>query len=271
MPVVGAGDVLVRVKATGICGTDLHIESWNEWAQKTLRPPVTVGHEFSGEVVEIGSGVADVAVGDLVSGEGHLVCGRCRNCRAGRRHLCIHTRVIGVHLDGAFAEYVVLPSGNAWVHREPDRSRGRCDLRPVRQCSAHRTGVSDARRGRPGHRRGTDRHHGGNGQQARRRTACGDHRSQRRAAGTGEQAWRDASGEHRPRERLPDAQRELGMREGFDVGLEMSGSSAALRDMITQMTHGGRIAVLGLPSAEISVDVADHRAEDADHQGHLRP
>ena len=119
VPAVGAGDVLVKVKATGICGTDLHIESWDEWAQKTLQPPVTVGHEFSGEVVQIGSGVTDVAIGDLVSGEGHLVCGRCRNCRAGRRHLCIHTRVIGVHLAGAFAEYVALPSGNAWVHREP--------------------------------------------------------------------------------------------------------------------------------------------------------
>ena len=119
VPAVGAGDVLVEVKASGICGTDLHIESWDEWAQKTLQPPVTVGHEFSGEVVQIGSSVTDVAVGDLVSGEGHLVCGRCRNCRAGRRHLCIHTRVIGVHLAGAFAEYVALPSGNAWVHREP--------------------------------------------------------------------------------------------------------------------------------------------------------
>ena len=119
VPVVEAGDVLVKVNATGICGTDLHIESWDEWARKTLQPPVTVGHEFAGEVVEIGSGVSDVAVGDLVSGEGHLVCGRCRNCRAGRRHLCIHTRGIGVHRDGAFAEYVAFPSGNAWVHRDP--------------------------------------------------------------------------------------------------------------------------------------------------------
>ena len=135
-PAVGAGDVLVKVKATGICGTDLHIESWDEWAQKTLELPVTVGHEFSGEVVQIGSGVTDVAVGDLVSGEGHLVCGRCRNCRAGRRHLCIHTRAIGVHLDGAFAEYVALPSGNVWVHRDPiDPGSRRSSTRSVMPCT----------------------------------------------------------------------------------------------------------------------------------------
>ena len=119
VPAVGPGDVLVKVKATGICGTDLHIEAWDAWAQKSVQAPLTVGHEFAGEVVEVGSTVTDVAVGDHVSGEGHLVCGRCRNCRAGRRHLCINTRGIGVQMDGAFAEYVTIPSGNAWVHRDP--------------------------------------------------------------------------------------------------------------------------------------------------------
>ena len=114
----GAGRRFGEGQGHGICGTDLHIDSWDEWAQRTLQPPVTVGHEFSGEVVQIGASVTDVAVGDLVSGE-TPVCGRCRNCRAGRRHLCIHTRAIGVHLDGAFAEYLALPSGNAWVHRDP--------------------------------------------------------------------------------------------------------------------------------------------------------
>src|SRR5215203_3082033 len=118
IPGVGLGDVLVKVKATGICGTDLHIDGWDPWARRTLHPPLTVGHEFSGEVVDVGSAVTDVAVGDLISGEGHLVCGRCRNCRAERRHLCIDTRGIGVHLDGAFAEYVTLPATNVWVHRE---------------------------------------------------------------------------------------------------------------------------------------------------------
>jgi threonine 3-dehydrogenase len=255
VPVVGAGDVLVKVKATGICGTDLHIESWDEWAQKALRPPVTVGHEFSGEVVEIGSGVTDVAVGDLVSGEGHLVCGRCRNCRAGRRHLCIHTRAIGVNLDGAFAEYVALPSGNAWVHREPIDPEVAAIFDPfgnavhtalafpmlgedVLVTGAGPIGIMAAM---------VSKHAGA------RHVVITDHSDERLALASKLGVTRAVNID---RENVADAQRELGMREGFDVGLEMSGSSAALRDMITQMTHGGRIAVLGLPSAEISVDVA---------------
>ena len=133
-----AGGCAGRGRATGICGTDLHIEAWDAWAAKTVAPPLMVGHEFAGEVVEVGSSVTDVHVGDMVSGEGHLVCGRCRNCRAGRRHLCIHTRGIGVHLDGAFAEYVALPSSNVWVHRHPVELGRGGDLRPVRQRGAHR-------------------------------------------------------------------------------------------------------------------------------------
>jgi threonine 3-dehydrogenase len=255
VPDVEAGDVLVRVTATGICGTDLHIESWNEWAQKTLQPPVTVGHEFAGEVVEIGSGVTDVAVGDLVSGEGHLVCGRCRNCRAGRCHLCIHTRGIGVHRDGAFAEYVALPSGNAWVHRDPIDSGVAAIFDPfgnavhtalafpmlgedVLVTGAGPIGIMAAM---------VSKHAGA------RHVVITDHSDKRLGLATKLGVTRAVNID---RESVSDAQQELGMREGFDVGLEMSGSSAALRDMITQMTHGGRIAVLGLPSAEISVDVA---------------
>ena len=255
VPAVGVGDVLVKVKTTGICGTDLHIESWDEWAQKTLEPPVTVGHEFGGEVIEIGSGVTDVAVGDLVSGEGHLVCGRCRNCRAGRRHLCIHTRTIGVHVDGAFAEYVGLPASNAWVHREPIDPEVAAIFDPfgnavhtalafpmlgedVLVTGAGPIGIMAAM---------VSKHAGA------RHVVITDRSEERLTLASKLGVSRAVNID---RENLADAQRELDMHEGFDIGLEMSGSPAALRDMITQMTHGGRIAVLGLPSAEISVDVA---------------
>ncbi|HKC29492.1 MAG TPA: alcohol dehydrogenase catalytic domain-containing protein, partial [Jatrophihabitans sp.] len=122
-PKAGPDDVTVRVLRTGICGTDLHIEAWDHWAQTAIDAPLVPGHEFCGEVVAVGGAVRDVAVGDLVSGEGHVVCGTCRNCRAGRRHLCIRTSSIGVNRDGAFAEYVVLPESNVWVHHtmlDPD-------------------------------------------------------------------------------------------------------------------------------------------------------
>jgi threonine 3-dehydrogenase len=253
MPVVGPGDVLVKVKAAGICGTDLHIEAWNQWAAKTIRPPLTIGHEFSGTVVEVGSGVTDVAVGDLVSGEGHLVCGRCRNCRAGRRHLCINTRGIGVQLDGAFAEYVVLPSTNAWVHRDPIDPEVAAIFDPFG--NAVHTALTFPMLGEDVLVTGA----GPIGIMAAMVS---------RRAGARHVVITDLSDERLAlaaklgvtlavnitRASLADAQRELGMREGFDVGLEMSGSPAALRDMIGQMTHGGRIAMLGLPAAEISID-----------------
>ncbi|HJV15003.1 MAG TPA: L-threonine 3-dehydrogenase [Propionibacteriaceae bacterium] len=255
VPSVGAGDVLVKVIATGICGTDLHIESWDEWAQKTLKPPVTVGHEFCGEVVEIGSGVTDVAVGDLVSGEGHLVCGRCRNCRAGRRHVCIHTRTIGVHVDGAFAEYVALPSSNAWVHRHPIDPEVAAIFDPFG--NAVHTALAFPMLGEDVLVTGAGpigimaamvcKHAGA------RHVVITDRSDERLTLASKLGVSRAVNID---RENLADAQHELDMHEGFDIGLEMSGSPAALRDMITQMTHGGRIAVLGLPSAEISVDVA---------------
>ena len=255
VPAVEAGDVLVKVNATGICGTDLHIESWDEWARRTLQPPVTVGHEFAGEVVEIGSGVSDVAVGDLVSGEGHLVCGRCRNCRAGRRHLCIHTRGIGVHRDGAFAEYVAFPSANAWVHRDPIDPAVAAIFDPFG--NAVHTALAFPMLGEDVLVTGAgpigilaaivSKHAGA------RHVVITDRSDERLTLARQLGVTRAVNID---RELVSDAQHELGMREGFDVGLEMSGSSDALRDMITQMTHGGRIAVLGLPSAEISVDVA---------------
>ena len=252
-PTVGPSDVLVKVAATGLCGTDLHIESWDGWAQQTVTAPLVVGHEFCGEVVEIGASVTDVSVGDFVSGEGHLVCGRCRNCRAGRRHLCINTIGIGVQRDGAFAEYVTIPSGNAWVHRDPVPVDVAAIFDPfgnavhtaltfpclgedvlitgagpigilaamvVREAGARHVVITDL---------------------SDERLALAEKLGVTRAVNVGTSS-------------LAEAQRELGMREGFDVGLEMSGSPAALRDMTDQMTHGGRIAMLGLPSSEISLD-----------------
>jgi threonine 3-dehydrogenase len=255
MPAVGPGDVLVKVKAAGICGTDLHIEAWDSWAAKTIRPPLTIGHEFSGTVVEVGSGVIDVAVGDLVSGEGHLVCGRCRNCRAGRRHLCIHTRGIGVQVEGAFAEYAVLPSTNAWVHRDPISPDVAAIFDPFG--NAVHTALAFPMLGE-------DVLVTGAGPIGIMAAMVSKHAGARYVVITDLSDERLALAEklgvtraiNVTRTTLGEAQHDLGMREGFDVGLEMSGSPAALRDMIKQMTHGGRIAMLGLPSAEITIDLS---------------
>lgn len=254
-PIVGPSDVLVRVRATGVCGTDLHIQSWDAWAQQAVRPPLVVGHEFAGDVIEIGSSVTDVSVGDLVSGEGHLVCGRCRNCRAGRRHLCINTRGLGVQVDGAFAEYVSLPSGNVWVHREPVPVDVAAIFDPFG--NAVHTALSFPMLGEDvlvtgagpiGIMAAMVSHHAG-----ARYVVITDRSPERLALAEqlGVTLAVDIT-----RSRAAEAQRRLGMREGFDVGLEMSGSPAALQDMIANMTHGGRIAVLGLPSQPISIDMA---------------
>ncbi len=255
VPEVGPGDVLVKVSATGICGTDLHIEAWDAWAQKSVQPPRVVGHEFSGVVAEVGSTVTEVAVGDHVSGEGHVVCGRCRNCRAGRRHLCINTRALGVHLDGAFAEYVVLPAGNAWVHREPVPSDVAAIFDPFG--NAVHTALSFPMLGE-------DVLVTGAGPIGIMAAMVSKHAGARHVVITDVSPERLALAERLGvtmavdinRGTVAEAQRALGMCEGFDVGLEMSGQPAALQDMIAQMTHGGRIAMLGLPTEEISVDFA---------------
>ena len=255
IPEVGLGDVLVRVKVTGICGTDLHIEAWDPWSRKTVHPPLILGHEFSGEVVEIGSAVTDVAVGDLVSGEGHLVCGRCRSCRAGRRHLCINTRGIGVQLDGAFADYVVLPATNAWVHRELISTEVAAIFDPFG--NAVHTALTFPMLGEDVLVTGAgpigilaamvSKYAGA------RHVVITDVNDDRLAlAGSlGATLAVNIS-----RSTVAEAQQALGMQEGFDVGLEMSGNPEALREMISQMTHGGRIAMLGLPSAEVTIDFA---------------
>jgi threonine 3-dehydrogenase len=254
-PEAGVGEVKIRVRRTGICGTDLHIEAWDEWAAGAVNAPLIVGHEFGGEVVSLGPGVHDVKVGDQVSGEGHIVCGTCRNCRAGRRHLCIRTRGIGVDRDGAFADYVVLPESNVWVHQPPIDLDLAAIFDPFG--NAVHTALSFPVVGEDVLITGAGpiglmaaavcRHVGA-------RFIVITDVSQPRldlAKGMGVDLAVDVS-----RHRVAEAQRDLGMREGFDVGLEMSGHPAALPEMLANMNHGGRIAMLGLPSAPIEIDWA---------------
>ncbi|MFI8962882.1 L-threonine 3-dehydrogenase [Streptomyces sp. NPDC053493] len=254
-PETGHGDVLIKVKRTGICGTDLHIRSWDGWAQKSIATPLTLGHEFVGEVVETGRDVTDVTVGDLVSGEGHLVCGKCRNCLAGRRHLCRATVGLGVGRDGAFAEYVVLPAANVWVHRVPVDLDVAAIFDPFG--NAVHTALSFPLVGE-------DVLVTGAGPIGIMAAAVAKHAGARNVVIT------DVSEERLELARktgvslalnvaertIADGQRTLGLKEGFDVGLEMSGNPRAMRDMVANMTNGGKIAMLGLPSEDFSVDWA---------------
>ena len=254
-PEAGPGEVKIRVLRTGICGTDLHIEAWDAWAQSTITAPLIPGHEFFGEVVAIGDGVRDVKVGDPVSGEGHIVCGTCRNCRAGRRQMCIRTVSVGVQRDGAFAEYVVIPESNVWVHQggiDPDLG---AIFDPFG--NATHTALSFPLVGE-------DVLITGSGPIGLMAAAVARHVGARYIVATDisptrlELAGRmsvDVAVDIRTSS-IADAQRELGMREGFDIGLEMSGHPTALPDMIENMNHGGRIAMLGLPSQPIGVDWA---------------
>jgi threonine 3-dehydrogenase len=253
VPKVGINDVLIQVLRTGICGTDVHIYKWNAWAQETIRVPMAIGHEFVGRIVEVGSNVNDFFAGDLVSGEGHVTCGRCRNCLAGRRHLCASTQGVGVNRPGAFAEYISLPMSNIWRHHEgvpldvaaifdPFGNAVHTALsfpvlgEDVLITGAGPIGMMAA---------GVVRHAGA------RYTVITDvnpHRLElaRKMGVTRAVNVRET--------KLKDLQKELGMTEGFDVGLEMSGNGSALRDMIANMSHGAKIAMLGLPSDEMSMD-----------------
>ncbi|AOP47314.1 L-threonine 3-dehydrogenase [Streptomyces lydicus] len=254
-PSVGPGDVLIKVLRTGICGTDLHIRAWDGWAQQAVRTPLTLGHEFVGEVVETGRDVTEVKAGDLVSGEGHLVCGKCRNCLAGRRHLCRATVGLGVGRDGAFAEYVALPAANVWVHRVPVDLDIAAIFDPFG--NAVHTALSFPLVGE-------DVLITGAGPIGIMAAAVARHAGARNVVIT------DVSEDRLDLARkvgvslalnvadatIADGQRELGLREGFDIGLEMSGRPEAMRDMIANMTNGGRIAMLGLPAQEFPVDWA---------------
>ncbi len=253
-PAIGINDVLIRVRKTGICGTDLHIESWDAWAAKAIVPPLVVGHEFVGEVVEVGANVVDFQPGDIVSGEGHVTCGRCRHCMAGRRHLCAHTVGLGVGRDGAFAEYVALPMTNVWHHWPGIDEDVAAIFDPFG--NAVHTALAFPVLGEDVLITGAGpiglmatavvRHAGA------RFVVVSEPNPVRRsiAARMGATAVVD------PRERdLADVQRELGMVEGFDVALEMSGSPAAIRSAVDSMAHGGSIAILGIPTEDIALDV----------------
>jgi threonine 3-dehydrogenase len=253
-PGIGINDVLIRVRKTGICGTDLHIESWDAWAAKTIDPPLVAGHEFVGEIVEVGSNVADFHPGDVVSGEGHVTCGRCRHCMAGRRHLCAHTVGLGVGRDGAFAEYVALPMTNIW-HHWPGVDEDVAAIFDPFGNAVHTALAFPVL--------GEDVLVTGAGPIGLMATAVARHAGARfivvsepnpvrraLAARMGATAVVD------PRERsLADVMAELGMVEGFDVALEMSGNGSALRGAVDSMAHGGSIAILGIPTEDISLDV----------------
>jgi len=254
VPAIGINDVLIRVHKTGICGTDLHIEGWDPWAAATIKPPLVVGHEFVGEIVEVGANVAGFGPGDLVSGEGHVVCGRCRHCLAGRRHLCAHSIGLGVGRDGAFAEYVTLPMTNVWHHWPGIDEEVAAIFDPLG--NAVHTALAFPVLGE-------DVLVSGAGPIGLMATAIARHAGARHVVVSEPNAYRrDLAGRMGaslvvdPRERsLPDAFAELGMVEGFDVALEMSGNPAALRNAIDAMAHGGGVAILGIPTQEISLDV----------------
>ncbi len=253
VPDIGINDVLIRVLRTSICGTDVHIYSWDEWAQKTIPVPMVIGHEFVGEVVKTGSNVADFFPGDVVSAEGHVVCGRCRNCLAGRRHLCARTMGVGVNRPGAFAEFISVPMTNVWHHRptipldiasifDPFGNAVHTALSfPVLGEDVLITGA-----GPIGMMAAAVVRHAG-----ARFVVITDVNPRRlelakRFGVTRAVDVRSA--------KLADVQKELGMQEGFDVGLEMSGSESAFRDMLANMAHGGRIAVLGIPPRQMCID-----------------
>jgi len=252
-PVAGGDEVVIRVLRTGICGTDLHIQRWDDWAASAVTAPLIPGHEFYGEVVEVGPLVHDIAVGDRVSGEGHIVCGMCRNCRAGRRQMCIRTIGLGVQRDGAYAEYLTLPATNVWVHHADVTPELGAIFDPLG--NAVHTALAFPLVGE-------DVLVTGCGPIGLMAIAIARHVGARFIAATdvsaprlqlaremGADAVVDVS-----REQIANAQRALGMREGFDIGFEMSGAPSALPAMIDNMNHGGRIAMLGLPTGPFSVD-----------------
>jgi threonine 3-dehydrogenase len=253
VPQTGINDVLIRVDRTGICGTDLHIYNWDAWARQTIPVPMVVGHEFVGEVVEVGANVTDFFPGEVVSAEGHVVCGRCRNCLAGRRHLCKDTKGIGVNRPGAFAEYISVPMTNVWHHKknidrdvaaifDPFGNAVHTALsfpvlgEDVLVTGAGPIGIMAA---------AVARHAGARSVVI---TDVNPYRLDlaRRMGTTVALDVREGS--------LRQVQEQLGMVEGFDVGLEMSGNPAAFRDMIDNMCHGGKIAMLGIPSGPMAID-----------------
>jgi threonine 3-dehydrogenase len=252
-PAIGINDVLIRVRYTGICGTDVHIYQWDTWAQKTIPVPMAIGHEFVGEIVEVGSNVNDFYPGDIVSGEGHVVCGRCRNCLAGRRHLCARTLGVGVNRPGAFAEFISLPMTNIWRHDPKINQEVAAIFDPFG--NAVHTALSFPVLGEDVLITGA----GPIGimaipvvrQAGARHIVITDMNPFRLDLARKVGATLAVNPTETP---IREVQKQLGMLEGFDVGLEMSGSAEALRDMIANMSHGGKIAMLGIPGQEMRMD-----------------
>jgi threonine 3-dehydrogenase len=252
-PKPGPGEVLIRVLRTGICGTDLHIDAWNEWAQHTIKPPLVVGHEFVGEVVELGEDVTSVYPGEIVGAEGHITCGKCRNCLAGRRALCANSVGIGVHRDGAFAEFIVMPAGNLWPHLT------KIDLDVASIFDPFGNAVHVATQFRLV---AEDVVITGAGPIGLMAAMVARHIGARFVVITDVSDYRlDLArkvGVTRAvdvrKTKLQEVQQELGMKEGFDVAFEMSGVPSAMREMIDNMAHGGRVAILGLPDHEFAID-----------------
>jgi len=252
-PRPGINDVLIRVRRAGICGTDVHIYKWDDWAQRTIPVPMAIGHEFVGEIVEVGSNVSDFHPGDIVSGEGHVVCGRCRNCLAGRRHLCAHTLGVGVNRPGAFAELIVLPMTNIWRHAPSIDLDIAAIFDPFG--NAVHTALSFPVLGE-------DVLITGAGPIGLMATAVVRHAGARFVVVTDMNPFRldlakkmRATVAHDVTKGSPgDVQKQLGMTEGFDIGLEMSGNASAFRDMLANMSHGAKIAMLGIPIEEMSID-----------------
>jgi len=253
VPEIGINDVLVRVDRTGICGTDVHIETWDAWARRTIPVPMVVGHEFVGEIVAVGSNVNDFFPGDVVSGEGHVVCGRCRNCLAGRRHLCKATSGVGVNRAGAFAEYIALPQTNVWL-QAPGIDRDVAAIFDPLGNAVHTALSFDLL--------GEDVLVTGAGPIGIMAVAVARHAGARHVVITDMNPYRLALARRMGAsvaldvrsDDLAGVMADLDMREGFDVGLEMSGSPAALRQMLDVMCHGGKIAMLGIPAEPIAID-----------------
>ncbi|MFT6181817.1 MAG: threonine 3-dehydrogenase [Akkermansiaceae bacterium] len=252
-PTPGRRDVLIQIDRTGICGTDLHIYNWDSWAQKTIPVPLVIGHEFVGRIVELGKDVDFLKVGDLISGEGHLICGRCRNCLAGRRHYCKDTRGVGVTSPGAFAEFMVLPAANVWK-LAPEISKDSAAIFDPFGNATHTALAFPLL--------GEDVLITGAGPIGCMAAAIAKHAGARHVVVTDLNSKRLALAEKLgatrtvvvTQETLPAVQKDLGMTEGFDVGLEMSGNKYAFNDLIANMRHGGQIALLGIPEPGIGID-----------------
>jgi len=253
VPEIGVNDVLIKIYRTAICGTDVHIYNWNEWAKKTIPVPMHIGHEFVGKVEKIGANVRDFKPGDIVSGEGHLVCGHCRNCLAGRRHLCMKTSGVGVNRAGAFAEYLSIPVTNVW-YCDPDIPMDILSCFDPLGNATHTALSFDLL--------GEDILITGAGPIGCMAVAIARHAGARHIVVTDVNPYRLALAKKMgatlavdvSRDTIEGAQEKLGMKEGFDVGLEMSGNPGALNSMLANMCHGGKIALLGILPGDAGIN-----------------